>query len=168
MPFVDATPYPWPYDGSLSPATTALVVIDMQTDFCGVGGYVDKMGYDISLTRAPIAPLLRALYVERLAVIQIREMGGPESPRSSAFLVLHGRSNHVGVHRHLIDADPHSVKNRIAKSRHDGQERALAHFFGAERAIGIRILHEIRVDVGHLEKRGALIFQHGRELVNEG
>ena len=55
--FVDANPYPWPYDGDLRPDNTALVVIDMQTDFCGVGGYVDKMGYDLSLTRAPIEPI---------------------------------------------------------------------------------------------------------------
>ena len=56
-----ADPYPWPFDGSLAPATTAFIVIDMQTDFCGVGGYVDRMGYDLSMTRAPIEPIRRLL-----------------------------------------------------------------------------------------------------------
>src|ERR1700687_1936179 len=55
--FVDAEPYPWPYDGNLKPSNTALLVIDMQVDFCGKGGYVDCMGYDLALTRAPIAPI---------------------------------------------------------------------------------------------------------------
>ena len=57
--FVVADPYPWPFDGVLDPAGTALLVIDMQADFCGVGGYVDRMGYDLSLTRAPIEPIRR-------------------------------------------------------------------------------------------------------------
>ena len=34
---VAANPYPWPYDGDLQPSNTALIVIDMQTDFCGQG-----------------------------------------------------------------------------------------------------------------------------------
>ena len=78
---VDANPYPWPFDGAWTAADTALVVIDMQTDFCGHGGYVDRMGYDLSLTRAPIAPI-RSL-VERaralgLHVIHTREGHRPD------------------------------------------------------------------------------------------
>ena len=54
--YVAAEPYPWPFKGDLRPENTALMVIDMQIDFCGIGGYVDRMGYDLSLTRAPITP----------------------------------------------------------------------------------------------------------------
>ena len=79
--YVAAEPYRWPYDGELSAANTALIVIDMQTDFCGVGGYVDKMGYDLSLTRAPIAPIKRLLEVMRGAgytIIHTREGHRPD------------------------------------------------------------------------------------------
>ncbi len=65
--FVEADPYPWPFDGDLRPANTALIVIDMQADFCGAGGYVDRMGYDLSLTRAPIEPIRKLLEVLRAA-----------------------------------------------------------------------------------------------------
>ena len=61
MTHVAADPYPWPYDGALEPKNTALVIIDMQTDFCGKGGYIDGLGYDISATRAPIEPIQRVL-----------------------------------------------------------------------------------------------------------
>jgi biuret amidohydrolase len=81
MPTIDADPYPWPFDGDLKPANTALVVIDMQTDFCGKGGYVDSMGYDLSLTRAPIGPIktvLAAMRVGGYAIIHTREGHRPD------------------------------------------------------------------------------------------
>jgi nicotinamidase-related amidase len=76
--YVNADPYPWPYNGDLRPENTAFLVIDMQTDFCGPGGYVDKMGYDLSLTRAPIEP--------------IRQVFAALRPRG--FHILHTREGH--------------------------------------------------------------------------
>ncbi len=78
FPIVTAEPYAWPYDGGFTPANTALIVIDMQTDFCGVGGYVDSMGYDIAMTRAPIEPIKRLLG-------RMRELG---------FTIIHTREGH--------------------------------------------------------------------------
>jgi len=76
--FVPADPYKWPFNGDLRPKNTALVVIDMQTDFCGEGGYVDAMGYDLSLTRAPIEPIKKVL----------------AAMRSAGFHIFHTREGH--------------------------------------------------------------------------
>ena len=79
--YLSSTPYPWPYDGNLRPDNTALIIIDMQTDFCGEGGYVDTMGYDISLTRAPIEPikkLLAAMRKKGFHIIHTREGHRPD------------------------------------------------------------------------------------------
>ena len=78
MTTIEANPYPWPYDGDLSPGNTALIIIDMQTDFCGAGGYVDSMGYDLSLTQAPIAPIKRLL----------------AAMRGQGYLIIHTREGH--------------------------------------------------------------------------
>ncbi|HEY9631267.1 MAG TPA: isochorismatase family cysteine hydrolase [Coleofasciculaceae cyanobacterium] len=76
--FIEANPYPYPFNGDLKPQNTALLIIDMQIDFCGEGGYVDKMGYDLTLTRAPIAPLQILL----------------PAIRSHGFHILHTREGH--------------------------------------------------------------------------
>ncbi len=81
MTFIPANPYPWPYDGDLRPENTTLIVIDMQTDFCGKGGYIDGLGYDISLGRACIEPIQKLLAVFRkqgFSIIHTREGHRPD------------------------------------------------------------------------------------------
>jgi len=79
--YIKSEPYPWPYNGDLRPQNTALIVIDMQTDFCGKGGYIDLLGYDISLTRVCIEPIRRMLDAARrigLQVMHTREGHRPD------------------------------------------------------------------------------------------
>ena len=77
-----ARPYDWPYDGAIDPAHTALMMVDWQTDFCGPGGYVDTMGYDLNLTRVGVEPSRRVLELVRripeMHVIHTREGHKPD------------------------------------------------------------------------------------------
>src|SRR5882762_10167057 len=75
---VSADPYPWPFDTSVSAKNLAVINIDWQVDFCGPGGYVDRMGYDITLTRAGLAPTQKLL-------AWAREIGA---------LIIHTREGH--------------------------------------------------------------------------
>lgn len=78
---VAADPYPWPWTGALDLAHTALVLIDWQHDFCGPGGYVDSMGYDLALTRGPVAATRRVLEAWRrcgAAVVHTQEGHKPD------------------------------------------------------------------------------------------
>ncbi|RAY16200.1 cysteine hydrolase [Actinomadura craniellae] len=97
MTTVQAEPYAWPYDGVLDPGTTAVLCIDWQTDFCGPGGYVDAMGYDLSLTRAGLEPTRRVL----------------DAVRARGFTVVHTREGH---RPDLADCPP----NKLWRSRRIG------------------------------------------------
>ncbi|MGW3622595.1 biuret amidohydrolase [Streptomyces sp. NPDC000880] len=94
---VGAEPYDWPYDDAFRPSNTALLCIDWQVDFCGPGGYVDSMGYDLALTRGGLAPAARVLAA-------MREHGFP---------VLHTREGH---RPDLSDCPP----NKMWRSRRIG------------------------------------------------
>jgi biuret amidohydrolase len=76
--YVPAQPYNWPFDGDLRPQNTALIIIDMQTDFCGKGGYIDGLGYDLTNARATIEPIRKVL----------------ERFRKGSYHVIHTREGH--------------------------------------------------------------------------
>ena len=60
---------------------TALIVIDMQNDFCGEGGWLDTLGVDVVPNRAPIKPLARlvpALRKAGMAVIWLNWGNRPD------------------------------------------------------------------------------------------
>ncbi|MFN0094836.1 MAG: cysteine hydrolase family protein [Dehalococcoidia bacterium] len=79
---IAADPYAWPFDGAFRPESAALLCIDWQTDFCGPGGYVDAMGYDLNLTRAGVEPTRKLLDVVRrvpgMHVVHTREGHKPD------------------------------------------------------------------------------------------
>ena len=91
---VEADPYTYAFDLD----KTAFVIIDMQADFCAKGGYVDKMGYDISLTACAIQPIQRVLAIARevgMMVIHTRE--GHRSDLSDCPPNKRWRSQQIGA-----------------------------------------------------------------------
>ena len=59
---IKATPYNWPLNTHFQPSSTALVLIDMQRDFCAPEGLVSQQGEDVSIIRKTIPGLQRLLF----------------------------------------------------------------------------------------------------------
>jgi biuret amidohydrolase len=72
MPIIAAQPFPFAFE----PATTALIIIDMQRDFIEPGGFGESLGNDVSLLAAIVPTVRRLLDCVRragLMVIHTRE-----------------------------------------------------------------------------------------------
>ena len=61
----------WPGTEPSTPSHAALVVIDMQIDFCASGGWVDQLGEDVGNTRSVIPAIAQALDIARAAGINV-------------------------------------------------------------------------------------------------
>ncbi|MGH9257308.1 MAG: cysteine hydrolase family protein, partial [Vicinamibacterales bacterium] len=69
---IQSEPRPFVFDVEHS----ALMIIDMQHDFCSTGGYVDHSGADVNMLRRPIGPIQAVLQQARrvgMTVIFTRE-----------------------------------------------------------------------------------------------
>jgi nicotinamidase-related amidase len=85
-----------PYEFTLDPAATALLVIDMQRDFLEPGGFGELLGNDVSLLSRVVEPLGLVL----------------EAARAAGMLVVHTREGH---RPDLADCPP----SKLARGRLD-------------------------------------------------
>ncbi len=83
-----------PYEFEFDPATTALVIIDMQRDFVEPGGFGEALGNDVTPLQAVIAPCRRMLDAARKAgmmVIHTREGHSPDLADCPPSKIVRGR-----------------------------------------------------------------------------
>jgi nicotinamidase-related amidase len=75
-----AQPYDFPITGTFSVASTALVIIDMQRDFCDPRGYMGARGADVGPARAIVPRIQRVR--ERAAALGIKVIHTREGHRA--------------------------------------------------------------------------------------
>lgn len=109
MKTLDAQPFAYSFD----PATTALIVIDMQRDFVEPHGFGEALGNDVSLLRRAINPCRRLLDAARRAglfVVHTREGHRPDLSNCPAAKLTRGGKTFIGqqgtMGRILIQGEP--------------------------------------------------------------
>lgn len=80
--YINAEPYQFPFDGELTAENTALIIIDMQIDFCRPGGFCDAQGLDVSRCDSIVPAIQKLLEAARkvpgFTVIHTREGHRPD------------------------------------------------------------------------------------------
>ena len=93
---IQADPFPLAFD----PATTALIIIDMQRDFVLPGGFGEKLGNDTSLLLAAVEPTQRVLEKARqtgMFIIHTREGHRPDLSDCPAAKLTRGGFTFIGT-----------------------------------------------------------------------
>jgi nicotinamidase-related amidase len=113
---IPAEPYDFPLSGALALDETALVVVDMQGDFCSPGGMMDRQGLDHRGLASPTSKIARLLVRARdldLFVCHTRETYLPDLSDAQPNRLWRGRDGNgvcVGdtgpLGRHLIKGEP--------------------------------------------------------------
>jgi len=88
-------------------ARTALIIVDMQNDFCHPDGWLAGIGVDVAGARAPIAPLRRLLPVLRAQGVPIVWLNwGTRPDRANLSPALRHVYDPAGIGGGLGDASP--------------------------------------------------------------
>ncbi|KZM18642.1 uncharacterized protein EKO05_0001186 [Ascochyta rabiei] len=75
-----STPYAWPHDTSLSPGTTALLIIDMQHDFLSPNGYLSTLSPETTYRFVRLVPTISHILT---------------TFRRASFPIIHTREGHA-------------------------------------------------------------------------
>jgi len=81
---VTGDPHPWPRAAGTESRACAVIVVDMQEDYCSPGYYMAQAGYDTGRLRAPVERIRRVLSAARrcgLRVIYTRHGRVPDGER---------------------------------------------------------------------------------------
>lgn len=61
----------WPLRDKVRPEHTAVLVVDLQHDFCSPGGYMDREGRDLAMVQAALPTVYSFLDVVRSARVPL-------------------------------------------------------------------------------------------------
>lgn len=138
---------------TFEPATTALLVIDMQRDFCSPGGYAHQAGIDIAPMQAVVGQVQRLLAAARAAGLR----------------VVHTREGHLPD---LSDCPPAKLARSVVAGAPIGSPGPLGRllvrgeqghdFVDALRPLpGEEVIDKPGYGAFHLTRLGSLLTRHG-------